>query len=402
MSRMQIGPLVAVITIGSLVCVTAPVVAQSSSDADDARIQLGAVALSPSFRLMNIGFDNNIFRDAERSTGDITATVSPAVDAWVRLPRARVTAHTEWDYVYFNELSRLRSLDTVNSARVEVPLNRFTPYVAATLSNTRHRQTFEIDARARRKADGVLVGADLRLTSKTTVGVRTTRSNVEYEANALYLGSDLARLLNATGRGEGLSFRYALTPLTTVVLDAQRYRDRFEFSPDRDSDSFEVMPGVELKPLALVSGRAAVGFRKRSFLNQESAEFRGTVARVDLRYTLQGRTRFGIELQRDLEYSYRVERSQYILAALTASVAHRLSTAWDVEGRAGRSRLTYRQAALGNDEAETVFNYAVDVGYRLRATRLGVHFRRGERQSEVSPSREYQRFQFGSSLTYDF
>ena len=237
---------------------------------------------------------------------------------------------------------------------------------------------------------------------KTALGVHLRRANVEYEANALYLGSDLARLLNSTSRGEGLTFRYALTPLTTLVVDGQRYRDRFEFSPERDSEGFEVMPAIELKPLAVVSGRASVGFRRRTFLNQEIQEFNGTVARVDLRYTLRGRTRFGVEMQRDLEYSYRAEQSQYVLAALAGSVSHRLSNAWEVEGRAGRSRLTYRHTAVRVGETETVFNYAVDIGYRLRSTRLGVHLRHGERLSDVSPTRQYERFQVGSSLTYQF
>lgn len=388
-----------------------PARAQSVDAADNARVHVGPLAASPAIRLTSVGLDSNVFNESEadRPDRDFTATASPSVDAWLRLRRVRVSGRSEFDFIYFSELSNLRAIDAANSARVELVLNRLTPYVAGARLVTRHRRNLEIDAPVKRLEGTWVVGTGLRLTPKGSIDVRTRRSRVEYGGDTLYLGSDLARQLNRTTNGEGVALWYALTPLTTIGLDVQQDRDRFKFTRERDSDSLQVLPVVEFKPLALVSGRAQVGFRRRTFLDRQIPEFRGTVALVDLGYTLLGRTRFTVQAQRDLAYSYHVNEEEYLLAGATVSVSQRLADPWDVGASVGRFRLTYRQsdfrsgAALNADSlSETVLSYGADVGYRVGSTRLGLQMDYRQRQSDVSFGRHYERFRITSSLTYNF
>ena len=400
---------IAAAVIVTLIGVAAPVRAQSAGGPDDARVQLGPLALSPAIRLTNFGVDNNVFHESETPTSDTTATVSPVLEARLGLPLVRVTGRSEIDLVYYNQLSHLRSLDTDNSARVELLLRSLTPHVAGRTARTRHRRNLEIDAPVRRLEEGAVVGAELRLTEKISIDAMATRARVAYDGDTLYLDSDLALALNRTATGEGVTFRYALTPFTTVGLHAERQRDRFDFTPARDSDSVRIMPVVEFKPLALVSGRAQVGLRRRTFRDGQTPEFRGIAALVDLRYTLLGKTRFDVGAQRDLAYSYRTLQQEYLLTGVNLAVTQRLGASWDVRANVGRSRLTYRVEDAGgtaviaaNSPAETVLSYGVDVGYSIGTTRLGMQVSRQERQSALSPRREYERLRIASSLTYGF
>jgi hypothetical protein len=206
---------------------------------------------------------------------------------------------------------------------------------------------------------------------------------------------------------EGVGFRYAATPLTTVALYVEQQRDRFEFSSNRNSDSVRVMPTIEFKPLALISGRVAVGFRKLTFLQGDVPEFKGLVAAVDLAYTLRARTQFAIAVRRDLEYSYLYEQNVYVVAAFTASVTQRVGDAWDVRGTVGRSHLTYQSrfqslAVAADLTGETSLSAGVDVGYHIGRSRVGFNVDHAQRDSDVSLGRGYQRLVIGSSLSYVF
>jgi hypothetical protein len=402
-------PSIALATLLWLVGV-APAQAQTV-DADHARVRFGPVALAPVVRVTNAGGDSNVFNvnEIDHPTSDFTADVSPAVDAWIRMRRLRLNGHSQLEYVYFRELSELRSLNTENSAHLELLLNRLTPYVNATLVNTRSRPGFEVDAFARRRDDSARVGADVRLTGKASAGLYGGRSRVVYEGGTLYLGTDLAHAFNHTETIGGAAFRYAATPLTTVAVSLEQQRDRFAFSSDRNSDSFRVMPAVEFKPLALISGRAAVGFRRFSFVQGDVPDIEGVVADVDLTYTLRGRTQFTVAARRDLEYSYRDLQNVYVIAGFTVSATQRIGDGWELRGTVGRFHLDYRNtfqagAGLAGETAgpgESDLSLGMGIGYHIGRSRVGFNVDRYQRSS-LAVGRDYERLVVGSSLTYIF
>ena len=398
----------------TLVGAAGPVRAQGLDASDppiDAAVQVGPLALSPAIRITNFGHDNNV---NNRSTddgpkGDFTATLSPVVDAWLRSPHVRVNGRSQFDFYYFKQLTDLRALDTDSAGRVELVLNRLTPFFEGTIANTRFRQNLEIDTIAKRRTDSVKPGANLRLTAKVSVGAYAERSRVQYEPNSLYLGTDLARELNHTSTVEGVAVRYALTPYTTFAVGTERQRDRFTFALDRNANSVRVGPSVEFNPNALVSGRAAVGFVRRTFLTGGVPKFNGTNAYVDLNYTLLGQTRFAVGARRELEYSYLADLRDYVVTEVDGSVTQRLGESWDVDGNLGRARLSYRQEStptnlsITNFPDETGLTYGGDVGYRIGHTRIAFHFDHQVRQSVLpEKNRAYRRLRIGSTLTYSF
>jgi hypothetical protein len=380
--------------------------AQSPEPPADAPVQVGPLVLSPAVRLTNAGYDSNVFNTDDNRTSDYLATLIPSVDAWLRLSHARLNARTQFDIYYFKELTELRAVDTDYSARLEVPLNRFIPYIEGAVANTRHRQNLEIDAIAKRRNDSWMAGADVRLSDKLFAGLYSRQSHLEYEPNSLFLDTDLARVLNHTSEAEGIAVRYLMTPYTTLTVEMQRDRDRFDLSRDRDSDGFRIVPTLTFSPLALISGRASIGFQQRKFLTGGQPDFSGTIAFADLNYTLLARTRFTAAARRQLEYSYLVGQYQYVTNELTGSITQRLGDAWDVGGSLGRGHLTYRTPTTPGTPLypdETILTRSFDVGYNVGRARVGFRVEHRQRLSDGGPLfRAYERLRIGSTVTYVF
>jgi hypothetical protein len=382
-----------------------PANGQVAMEPEDAPVQFGPLAVSPEIEVANLGFDSNVFseNDARNPESALTARVGPSVAAWLRLPRARIATQTELDYVYYDRFSDLRSWDTDNALRAELSLGRFTPYAAGSWVNSRHGFGVEIDVPVRRLERAAELGADVKLSVKTSINVNATRSRTDFEDDENEaLRDGVARNMTRTVTGEGFSFRYEVTPFTTVALDVARQRERFGFSPGRDADSVWIGPAVEFKPLAVVSGRAEVGVRRRTFLDGEGAEYRGLAMLLNLRYTLLERTRFAVDVERDLKQSYRLAAQDYLLTGVTASVVHRLADPWDVRATVGRARLTYGVGAPGAivSDVETLLSSRVEVGFRMRRARLAVYLDYRARQADRFLRREYDRVRVASSVTY--
>jgi hypothetical protein len=390
----------------ALVVAVGPAWAQNTAP-DDARFQVGPLAATPVIQLTNVGRDDNVFRDVEgEQQDDFTATLRPSVDAWLRLPMLQANGRAAVDFVYFKDLSDLRSVDTVNNVRVELLLNRLLPFVQGDWSSTRHQLNEEIDLPIRRVSQRTTVGTGVRLTGKLTLGAQASRSTQDWKGDTDYLGNNLESYLNNEITGEAAFVRYALTPLTTIGITVARERARFDLVPERNADSTLVMPEVTFQPFALVSGRARVGFRSRKFLDGRAEEYGGSTADVDLTYTLLGRTQFNVGLARDLAYSYDAQRRDYLLTGLDLIVTQRVAGLWDVQGIFGRSLLSYSavfsEGSLAGSEEEIISNYGAGVVYRANRAQLGVRIEHVDRRSNFNERRDYDRLRVTSSVTYGF
>jgi len=361
--------------------------------------------LSPTVRL-TLGSDDNVFRvnTTDQPISDFSTTISPAAQGALVVSRLRASGQGEVDFINFRKVTQINSVDTLGAGRVELLLWRLTPYVGGDWSNTRHRRNFEIDLPIRLLDTSWNAGLDLRLSGKTSIGVMGRRSRVDYKGDTRYLGTDLGQYLDATADTAGVEFRYALTPFTTVGAEVERDRTAFDSATERDSDGFLAATVIEFRPRALVSGRARVGIRRRTFVDGNAPPFRGVVTRVDLAYTLLGRTRFAVTGQRDLEYSYRVDQRDYVPSGVELTVNHRVANGWDVVGALGRFTLNYLAAASGTlgAQSESGLTYRLGVGYHFHKTIVGIEVSRETRTSDFTVNRDYEATRIASSVSYGF
>jgi len=377
---------------------------------EDAKLHAGPFYAKPLLLLKEVGTDSNVFNAAGEQQSDFTMTVAPQIDIWVPVARrALLKTTTGADLVYYAQYESERSIDPQLTLRAEGYLNRIMLFGESAYLNTRQRPNYEIDIRSRHVEDQLTAGANIAISPRLTVEVAARQLAIEYDADAQFDGTALQRTLNRTTDGLYVIARHRLTSLTTVATRVERTRDRFEFSPVRDSTSQRIMPGVEFRPQALIKGAAWVGYRKFMPASPKVLPgFQGLVADLSLSYTLLSATTFGVGYRRDLTYSYEEFQPFFVDQSVGASIRRALGTRFDVMVSADRHRYEYQNIVpLGGpavpDRLDQTWVYSGSVGYRLgNDGRVGFGASYQERISNTIVFRDYDRLHIGCSMTYGF
>lgn len=375
-----------------------------SDPSEAARFQYGPVRFTPYLAITEVGVDTNVFNDAEQARRDTTATLGPGVNYWLRVGRSRITARSDVTYTWFKDFENQRSFNNGHDVKIEVPLARLVPFVDGRYQRGRVRPGYEIDTRAFRTDQSVGGGLDVAVTSKTTFRVEGHRARLRYRDDEFFLGSSLQETLSRKTNSVGLSWRQALTPLTTFVVKAEREEEKFEFETIRNSTGVRVLPGFEFDPFALIGGKVFVGFRTFDTPAPAVPDFTGLVADVEANYRARA-TRFDVKLQRDVEYSAEVLQPYYLLTDVGLKVTQKITMRWDVVANLGRQWLAYRQlddAAGGTRPARTDTGSRIGggMGYSFgQSLRVGVDVDYYQRAS-TSFIRDYDGLRVGGSFTY--
>jgi hypothetical protein len=375
----------------------------------NSRIHVGPLYINPTLLLKEIGVDSNVFNAAGEQKSDFTTTFTPQADiALTFARRALLKATVGSDLVYYQKYDTERSIDPQVKVRAEAYAHRLTLFAEGAYLNTRQRPNYEIDIRSRHVEQDAQAGAALRLTPKLSIELAARRAEARYDADAVIAGTNLRETLNRSTEGLTGAVRHRLTPLTTLSVQFDRLADTFTFSGVRNSRSFRVMPGVEFKPRALVSGSAFVGYRKFTPDNPLILpQFSGLVADLGLSYTLLGSTTFGVSYHRDLAYSYEVANPFFIDNSVGASIRRALVGRFDTIVSADRHTYDYEQLltlpAAALQRADTTWVYGANIGYRIRRqARIGFGARYFTRDSTTVSLVRYDGLRLGATFDYGF
>jgi hypothetical protein len=371
------------------------------------RVRLGPLWLNPTIELANLGVDTNVFNEPQQDNPkqDFTLTVVPKTQLWVRIGPSWVSGEIDEEVVWYQKYASERSANSAFAIGWKIPLNRLLFDVGAKYLNTRDRPGFEIDERAQRFETSFRGKVEVRALSKTFFGVNATREKVEYDSHEMFQGSNLQEELGRVATTAAVTVRQQLTPLTSVTFEGSDEQDRFELSPLRNSDSRAISAGVAFEPLALIKGRARVGYRDFKPLQSGVPRFEGLTASVDLSYVLLNMTKFSVQVLRDVQYSYEVIEPYYLQTGVSGSITQQVFGPVDVVGRAGIQHLGYRDQVDAIDlgsRVDKVHAYGGGVGYHVgRDLRIGGNIDYVERTSPI-PIRQYHGLVFGTSVTYGF
>jgi hypothetical protein len=404
----MLSGVLAVVTVAALLPL-APAAAQDATDPRAAaQVHLGPVYMTPRLAVREFGVDTNVFNNADAKR-DFTTTLAPHADLWVPFGRrGLLTTGATLDLVYYQTYASERSVNPDVSLRGDLFLNRIAPFAEATYLNSRQRPNFEIDVRSRREERALRAGVGVHVGPKLSFELAARRGDVVYDADAVYNDTNLRETLNRRSGSASASVRYAVTPLTTIVVRAEGGNDRFALSPLRDSDSMRVMPGVEFKPLALISGSAFVGVRRFTPLSTGLEPFHGTVANAALNYTLLGSTRFTVTAERDVTYSYERLQPYFVVDGYGLTVRRQIVGRTDLTAAVQNYRYTYRDLLVGDatptdlDRVDATRTWSASLGYRLgQGTRVGIGMLYRQRQSNSNRFRDYQGFRLISTVDYE-
>ncbi len=382
--------------------------AQSEPGAPPAnvRVRMGPLFVNPTFALTNAGVDNNVFNEAESDDPkeDFTLTVTPAVDLWLRFGRTWLRGTINEDIVYYHTYASERSANNNSRVTWVIPLNRLTVTPGAGYLYTRERPGFEIDTRSQRTEVDFNTTVEIRALSKTFFGIRGDRRTTDFEQGAEYDNTDLHDELNRTVTTAALTLRHEVTPLTSITFDVSREQDRFEFSPDRDTNSTAITGGVKFDPFALIKGSATFGYRDFKPLSGDVPGYQGSTALVDLSYVALGSTKLGVTFNRDVQYSYDVNQPYYLQTGVTGSISQQIFGPLDAVARIASSKLEYRDRAGADVEVsnrvDRIESYGGGLGYHLGSDmRLGFNIDQQRRLSGVD-SKRYNGLRYGFAVTY--
>ena len=133
-----------------------------------------------------------------------------------------------------------------------------------------------------------------------------------------------------------------MTPLTTLLVDVEAGEDRFVLSPERDADTYKVMPGFKFKPFALDRRQPVPSAIASSRPSSRWCRTSAASSPRSIWATRCGRRAFSGEFNRDVTYSFETIEPYYLQTRLELSVTQKITTAWDIVGRAGRYTLELR------------------------------------------------------------
>jgi Putative beta-barrel porin 2 len=398
----------ATLTMLALVAWTALALAQEEAPRPPAgaELHLGPVTLRPRLDIREAGFDSNVFNEATDPKEDFTATFTPRLDVVLEPTWARIRYATYANFVYFQEFTDERSINAGNEGRFELILNRFRPYVAGSVANTRDRLNAEIDARAERRDWRMEAGTLIALTTRTSITAAARRGSLEFDEDEFFNGVPLAATMNNDYDAFEGGLRFALTPLTTLQVTGLYQRDRFDTASGRDSSTWRIAPTLEFAPDALIAGRLTVGFTSFEPENASIESYRGLTATGMLSWSANT-TKLEGRIERDVRYSYELLQPYYLTTGGQITLTQIITGPLDVQLTAGRQRLEYRDDAAALDpslgeRADTIVIWGAGIGYRIGDTaRVAFNFEDATRDSPIA-LRTFDRHRIYGSLSYGF
>jgi hypothetical protein len=223
-----------------------------------------------------------------------------------------------------------------------------------------------------------------------------------FDQDAVFRGESLAVALNKEMRSIEGSAGVALTPLTSVSVVVSRERERFDISPDRDSDSLRIMPTVTFSPFAVLSGSAALGYRRFTPVDPLVPDYRGFVANLSLATTIRERHRLETVFGRDIQYSYEEDAFYYVETGVQGTWTWEVAGPIDLRLSGSRSRLHYPAPSLEpSTDDDFATTYGAGVAWRIRPTlRVGINADWRGRDSERGADREFDNRRIAASVTW--
>jgi len=337
--RLQIGRLGIVLVMCGLWPAAAS--AQLIAPPERAQIEYGPVSVYPSLQIVEAGKDSNVFSDSQNPRDDYTFTVASRALVVTKLGANELMFSTGSDYVWFRTYKEERSSNGLYAMRFNLSASRFKPFIGAQRVRTRARPTPEIDARALRLERMATAGANFNLTERTAITASATASDSSYAAGETFRGVSLQGELDKRERAYASGVRYAVTPLTTVAVQATYTASVF---PDhlRNAKTYGLAPAVEFSPDAGIRGRFSAGLQRFEPDDRQWKEYTGLVYSGGVNWTLWSRTGFEVDAQRNISDSYKEAEPFYLLTSARVSISQKLIGPLDVTGSAERQFLSYR------------------------------------------------------------
>ena len=352
---------------------------------------IGRVRVAPGVVVREIGWDSNVFDEAENPKEDFIVSVAPDAAFFARLRFLQVAAYVGGDFNHFQTYEQENSAGHNLRGRADVLLSRFRPFVGAGRTDSRTRPNGEIDVRADRVEEELSGGLAFDISRYGQLYGAAYQFKTRF-LDAFEDGVNLSVALNRDSNDYSAGLRTDLTPLLALVASVSFREELFRADPIRNAQSWFATADFRFDASAIVAGQAVVSFEEFTPVNPAVRPFRGLVGDARLIYSFLEVGRIGLSAVRRNEFSFNAEDAYYIENGITLSYTHRLSGYVDAQVRGSRSRFDYGYTETSPAREETHDIVGASVGYNLRnRTRISVNYEFARRRSPQLLERNYDR-----------
>ena len=354
-------------------------------------LSFARMKLAPGIVIREIGWDDNVFDEADRPKEDYVASVMPDVSVFSRLRFVQVSAYAGADLNYYKKYVNERSAGYSLKGRIDLLLSRVSPFIGVGSVEQRTRPNGEIDVRADRDEKEITGGVAFDLSQYASVFAAVNVYHLEFR-DAFEESVNLAEALSRDSPTYSVGVRSALTPLLTMTVNGSYGEDNFKKAPLRNTQTYAAQMALRFAPEAVVTGALNVGYRDFKPVDPLVDRFRGITGSVAMSYSFLEVARVGVTGTRAIEFSFNQAEAYYIDNTITGYYTHRLFGDVDAQARAGRSLFDYGHRQNTPPHRDTLDTVGASIGYNLpNRTRISVNYENARRRSPVFPERNYQR-----------
>lgn len=220
---------------------------------------LGPLVVTPTFKIGTLAVDTNV-QYARTKTTDFVASAGPGLD--LALPfhdQWKLEVESSAQYLYFLRTEELRRWTGLGSATLywKGTGTRFQTGVGYTREFD--RPGYEVNIRVARTIKDVSAQVERDL-GRLTLAVRGLYGETRADDGQTYRGTDLSSSLSTDDFFGNLELRYAVTPLSSLLLEGGYKETHFPYAPIRNFAEENAGGGVRTD--GFFRGQITAGFRR--------------------------------------------------------------------------------------------------------------------------------------------
>jgi hypothetical protein len=365
-------------------------------------LNFGRVKVAPGLTVAEIGYDSNVFDEAENQKEDFVIRATPDVSVFTLLRFAMLSAYAGSELTYYKDYTSERAVGREYRGRLEMLLSRFRPFIGAGQTRKRTRPNGEIDIRAEQDQEEVSGGVAFELGPTSLVYASAVRFRSGFESG-VEDGVDLPTTLNHDSYRYSAGVQTDVTPITSLTVSGALQRDEFATLSSRNSESRVGTASLRIGAGAMVSGVVTVSYRDFQPVDPLIRRFQGVTTEAAVTYSFLELGRLSAAVNRGLQYSFDDAEAYYVENTLRLSYTHRIFTDIDVQLNGSVSRFEYGYREGLPPREDELSSVAGSLGYNLRnRTRVGLNYELARRRSPAFATRNYDRTRIFLSWQYAF
>lgn len=334
-----------------------------------AYLQWGPLWARPAVRLINVGFNSNVFNSAV-GEGDFTATIAPQLNGMLLFgDTAYMTFFGAARFTAYETFAELNYWDVLARERVYFPLGRWGLFTGLRFDRVR-RSPVDLDAiRPVEELRRFDAGAILKLGPRSSFTYTFRHSDFKnFDDDLGNLQADISQIQDRTERSHIFDIESNILARTIFRFQGETTLIDFDTPSlsgipelSRDSRAITLLPGISLGDYGSIVGNLQIGWAQLDYEGEAIQDYDGLVGEADIVYNPLDRTSLQWEAWRRVGYSVTALNNFYIDEKTRLGLVHFFNRVVGFDARVGIGNLEI--PATGRKDKVL----SINVGVRLRS-----------------------------------